>query len=472
MYTRVNQLLKSDFNYFKQNLTKQSTLKSKFIMAKQKTEKRYIVTYEDASTTQQEAATILNVSQGDVQDGVSIMATDKDIVPSDVFHFEGLGSTSLTLTATEVENLKNDKRVLAVEEDIEMHILGEDFNFDENPFESNDLAQQYYQQGYKKGITDSFTKFTAVAKELYNGQENAADIPPFSPILFPFPILQPTPANIVIVKAPKAWARGFRGQGIKVAVLDTGIAAHPDLVISGGASFVPGVVSFNDDNSHGTHCAGIIGARNNGIGVVGVAPRCSLYAVKVLNSAGSGNTSWILAGMAWARSNGMHVVSVSLGSNSCPSVAYTNAIAQLNTAGVTVVCASGNSFGMAFPCVGSPANSVGTLAIGAVNNAGVIAPFSSRGTGCCPQGANPVSLVAPGVSINSTVLGGLYGIKSGTSMACPHVAGAAALVKQRFPAFTPAQVRAKLMGTASDLGVPGNDPTFGRGLLNCDLATV
>lgn len=457
-------------------------------MAKVKTEKRYIVTYEDANTTQQEAATILNISQGDVQDGVSIMATDKDIVPSDVLHFEGLGSTSLTLTATEVENLKNDKRVLAVEEDIEMYILAEAFNFDENPFESADLAQQYYQQGYKKGVTDSFTKFAAVAKELYGGQENAADIPPFPsiplPFPFPFPLLQPTPANIITVKAPKAWARGFRGQGIKVAVIDTGIAAHPDLVISGGACFVPGVVPFDDDNGHGTHCAGIIGARNNGIGVVGVAPRCSLYAVKVLKhnpltGRASGNTSWIIAGMTWALQNGMHVVSMSLGGKSCPMVAYTNAIAQLNAAGITVVCAAGNSFNdpvtptdPEFKCVNSPANSVGALAIGAVDNNGNIASFSSRGTGCCQQGANPVSLVAPGVSINSTVLGGLYGVKSGTSMACPHVAGAAALVKQRFPAFTPAQVRAKLMNTASDLGVPGNDSTFGRGLLNCDLATI
>ena len=454
-------------------------------MAKSKSEKRYIVTYENVDTSQHEAAEILSISDNDIQDAVSVMATDKEIVPSDILHFEGLGSTSLTLTATEVENLKNDKRVLAVEEDLEMYPLKEEVDFSEDPFDDSDtsgVAQQYYQQGYQKGIKDTFSKFSSVAKELYNQEINISNIPPFVPIpILPF---QPIPANINMVKAPKAWSRGFRGQGVKVAVLDTGIAAHPDLVISGGASFVPGVVSFNDDNGHGTHCAGVIGARNNFVGVVGVAPRCSLYAVKVLKhnpltGRASGATSWILAGMTWAKNNGMHVVSMSLGGKGCVSVAYTTAVAQLNAAGVTVVCAAGNSFNdpitpqdPEFKCVNSPANSPGVLAVGAVDSNNVIAPFSSRGTGCCGAGNNPVSLVAPGVSIKSTVLGNAYGAMSGTSMACPHVAGAAALVKQRFPAFNPAQIRAKLMGTASDLGVPGNDSTYGRGLLNCDLATV
>ncbi|MBB3840198.1 subtilisin [Runella defluvii] len=439
-------------------------------MAKAKNEKRYIVTYMDADTTQQEAASILGIS--DIQDGVSIMATDKTVTSADVFHFEGLGASSLTLTAAEVEKLKNDEKVLAVEEDIEMHILEENINWDVALTETNDQ----FQEGYKKGIADLFAKFTATAKELYEQQSSSA-IPPIVPIQPPLvpPIVippQPIPWNINMVKAPRAWSRGIRGEGIKVAVLDTGIASHPDLVISGGVSFVPGVVSFNDGNSHGTHCAGIIAARNNFFGVVGVAPRASLYAVKVLSDGGSGSTSWILAGMAWARQNGMHVVSMSLGSSSCQSVAYTNAIATLNNAGITVVCASGNAFGTGFPCVGSPANSPGAIAVGAVAQNGVIAPFSSRGVGCCPPGANPVTLVAPGVSINSTVLGNGYGIKSGTSMACPHVAGAAVLVKQRFPFFTPAQIRLKLMATASDLGAPGNDPTYGMGLVNCDLATL
>jgi subtilisin len=443
-------------------------------MSKIKKEKRYIVTYNDSAMNSRDAASILSVSESSMLDAVSILATSKSLETADVLHFEGLGSSSLTLSETEVEKLKANDQVLAVEEDLEMHIFDENFDYD--PFEAADenlRSNQYYSEGYKNGIKDFYGKLTEVAKSLYQNGANAGETSDRPLAIPPLPPVQPIPWNITMVKAPQAWARGFRGNGIKVAVLDTGIATHPDLVISGGVSFVPGVVSFKDGNGHGTHCAGIIGARNNTLGVIGVAPNCSLYAVKVLSDAGSGMTSWILAGMAWARTNGMHVVSMSLGSNSCQTVGYTTAVAQLNAAGVTVVCASGNNGAVpAFPCVGSPANSVGTLAVGAVNNAGVIAPFSSRGNGCCPAGGNPVSLVAPGVSINSTIPVNTYGLKSGTSMACPHVAGAAALVKQRFPVFTPAQIRAKLMSTASDLGAPGNDPIYGRGLLNCNLATL
>jgi subtilisin len=437
-------------------------------MASKETQKRYIVTFVNTETDQKDAGEILSVSAKTMKDAVDFMATDAEIETDDVLFFDGLGSLSLTLSDAEAVRVNNDKRVLAVEEDLEMGIFQfETPGDDENLMDVDSLEsafEQQYHQGYQKGVSDFYSKVLSEAQQLFGAQNGPDDGPippfpfprppiPFPPLPFPHPVFppirppfpipfpwrQPTPWNINMVKAPSAWSRGYRGQGIKVAVLDTGIAAHPDLLISGGASFVPGVVSFNDGHSHGTHCAGIIAARNNFIGVVGVAPMASLYAVKVLSDAGSGSTSWILAGMAWARQNGMHVVSMSLGSNSCQSVAYTNAIAQLNAAGVTVVCAAGNNGqSAAFPCVGSPANSIGAIAVAAVDANKIVAPFSSRGTGCCPPGANPVNISAPGVSINSTVLANLYGQKSGTSMACPHVAGAAALVKQRFPFFTPA----------------------------------
>jgi subtilisin len=435
-------------------------------MTKKQTEKRYIITFVDAETDQNSAATILDISQNAIQDGVALLATDADLATSDILHFDGLGSVSLTLSAADADRYKNDKRVLAVEEDVEMHALQEDWP--EDPFSianaSQEALAQAYQQGYQRGISDLYQKILAEAKDLHS---SAVTISPTAIVA----ANQPIPWNITLVNAPQAWARGYRGNGVKVAVLDTGIATHPDLVISGGVSFVPGVVSFNDGNGHGTHCAGIIGARNNTVGVVGVAPLASLYAVKVLNDQGSGQSSWILAGMAWARQNGMNVVSMSLGSLTCQSAAYTTAIAQLNAAGVTVVCAAGNSGDKSFHCVNSPANSPGAIAVAAVNANKVRASFSSYGTDCCQLGANPVSISAPGVSINSTIPGG-YGVKSGTSMACPHIAGAAALVKQRFPAFTPAQIRAKLLATAADLGVPGNDPYYGAGLVNCNAATL
>ncbi len=246
---------------------------------------------------------------------------------------------------------------------------------------------------------------------------------------------------------------------------------------------MPGVDSFNDDLGHGTHCAGIIGARNNGIGVVGVAPSASLYAVKVLKKfvlpdgrvTGSGDVTWIVLGMAWAKQQGMHVVSLSLGAETCQLTDYNEAITRLNAAGITVVCAAGNSGNDTkapiFKCVNSPANSPGAIAVAAVDSRKVRADFSSFGVTCCPSGANPVNISAPGVSINSTLRTGGYGLMSGTSMACPHVAGVVALIKQRNPTFTPAQIRSKLLSTAADLGVPGNDMYYGAGLVDCDLAT-
>ena len=476
-------------------------------MAKNNTEKRYIVTFMDAETNQNTAAEILNVSANKMQDGVELMATDAEIKPSDILHFNGLGSTTITLSEAEVAKFQADGRVMAVEEDIEMHILMDtagdwqgESNFDYQEASANEamaeVAGQYFQQGYQQGQSDLYQNLMG-----YSAYQNNNDVfrptphpfprPPFiptplprlpiEPIPFPRPpytpfpkFYQPVPWNIAMVNAPGAWARGYRGTGVKVAVLDTGITAHSDLVISGGASFIPSVASYNDGHGHGTHCAGVIGARNNRIGIVGVAPACNVYAVKVLSDSGSGSTSWILAGMAWAKDNGMHIVSMSLGSNSCQSAAYTNAIAQLNAAGVTVVCASGNSGRptSSYRCVGSPANSPGALAVAAIDSNKVVADFSSFGTTCCPAGANPVNISAPGVSVNSTHLSGGYKQMSGTSMACPHVAGAAALVKQRFPAFTPAQIRAKLMATSTDLGAPGNDPFYGAGLVDCNKATL
>lgn len=447
-------------------------------MSKKQNEKRYIVTFVDSTTSQNSVAEFLDISKDTIQDGVTLLATDAELSASDVLHFDGLGSTSLTLSTSDAERYKNDKRVLAVEEDLEMFTLHEDSEiWQENPFVSStqeELLAQYYQQGYQRGIKDFYQKILLDAKVLHNSPNMASafGVDNRVPIINPI-ILQPTPWNISLVKAPQAWARGFKGNGVKVAVLDTGIANHPDLVISGGVSFVPGVVSFNDGHGHGTHCAGVIGARNNTIGVVGVAPLASLYAVKVLSDAGSGQTSWILAGMAWAKQNSMNVVSMSLGSGSCQSTAYTNAIAQLNAAGVTVVCAAGNSGRPteSFRCVGSPANSLGAIAVAAVDANKVRADFSSFGVTCCPAGANPVSISGPGVNVNSTIPGG-YKTMSGTSMACPHVAGAAALVKQRFPAYTPAQIKAKLLATAADLGAPGNDPYYGAGLVDCNTATL
>ena len=169
------------------------------------------------------------------------------------------------------------------------------------------------------------------------------------------------------------------------------------------------------------HCAGTIGAPINGVGVVGVAPEASLYAVKVLSNAGSGQWSWLIAGLNWCIQNKMRIASMSLGGGGAPTALET----MCNTAfgaGVLLVAAAGNS-GPGMGTVGFPGKYKNVIAVSAIDSSNVIASFSSRG----PE----VEICAPGVKVLSTVPGGGYGNKSGTSMACPHVSGAAAVVWAR-----------------------------------------
>ncbi len=232
------------------------------------------------------------------------------------------------------------------------------------------------------------------------------------------------------------------GAGVKVAVIDTGIDyLHPDLEHNyrGGYDFVNDDSLPMDDNGHGTHVAGTIAAEDNGFGVVGVAPEAELYGVKVLNDEGSGWNSDVIAGILWAADNDMDVANLSLGVEG-NSRAMQQAIEDATKAGVTVVVAAGNDYEDANNYI--PANYEETITVSA------IADFDGEPGGLSPQSygfgrqkieiaddafasfsnyGSAVDLAAPGVNILSTWPGGLYETISGTSMASPHVAGAAAL---------------------------------------------
>lgn len=282
----------------------------------------------------------------------------------------------------------------------------------------------------------------------------------------PSVLAETIPAGVAQIKAPAAWDCS-RGKGIRVAVLDTGIdGAHPDLAANykGGVSFVPGETT--DGNSHGTHCAGTIAATINGAGVVGVAPAASLYAVKILSNSGSGNWSWLIAGIDWCIANRMHILSMSLGGGGAPAALE----AMCNTAfnnGLLLIAAAGNSGAPVPPAVstvGAPGRYKNVIAVSAIDGANVIAPFSSRG----PE----VEICAPGVNVLSTIPGGGYGTKSGTSMACPHVSGAAAVVWGAHRFATNVQIWNLLGATADNLGVPGWDPLYGYGRVDVDQAAA
>jgi subtilisin len=269
------------------------------------------------------------------------------------------------------------------------------------------------------------------------------------------------PCGLRIIYAPQAW-RYSTGAGVRVAVVDTGIAPHhPDLRVYGGASFVPGVTRWHDDHYHGTHVAGTIAATTNQRGIVGIAPAARLYAVKVLNRHGRGYTSWLLNGLAWCYRNGMHVVNLSLGSGASThstrnySRACDNAGRLLRRRGILPIAAAGNLGSSSQPYVGNPARCPSFMAVSSIDCNRRRSSFSSYG----PQ----VEICAPGTNVLSTFAPNGYRQLSGTSMATPHVAGVAALVKSRYPSWTGDRIRVHLWRTAMDLGRPERDWLFGYG---------
>ncbi len=279
-----------------------------------------------------------------------------------------------------------------------------------------------------------------------------------------YAIADTVPWGITRVGADQVQAGGNYGTGIKVGIIDTGIDLdHPDLTVVGGATFVLGTTTPDDDHGHGSHVAGTVAALSNGIGVIGCAPQASLYAIKVLNSAGSGSWTDVAAGIDWAAANGMNIINMSLG-GTAGTTALQQACDNAYAAGVLVVCAAGNSGNTAGTGdnVGYPARYDSCMAVAATDSADVRAYFSSTG----PK----VEIAAPGVSIYSSYMNGGYATMSGTSMASPHVAGVAALVWKANPTFTNVQVRNALTSTATDLGDPGRDPWYGYGLVNAPAA--
>ena len=268
---------------------------------------------------------------------------------------------------------------------------------------------------------------------------------------------QPVTASLVRgtadwdIDAPEAWTKAYgagsfpTAGGTRVAIIDTGIdRTHVDLLSKvkacASALAAVGVVvegTCSDDNFHGTHVAGTVAATtNNGLGVAGTAPDAELAIFKALNAAGVGFVSDIAAGIDWSwRKAGAKIISMSLGAEQGTSTEQ-RAVRDAANAGILLIAASGNGYD---DVPNYPANYPEVMSVASFNQAGVISDFST----CNPD----VEIAAPGEDIWSTFPHNTYGVISGTSMATPHVAGAAALVMSEL-GLDAAQTRTKLKSSA------------------------
>lgn len=270
------------------------------------------------------------------------------------------------------------------------------------------------------------------------------------------------------IDAPEAWDLHTGSPDTIVAIIDTGISlSHPDL----NTKFVPGWNTIDNNSnhddswliSHGTHCAGIAAASSdNAIGVAGVSWGSSLMGVKVLNAFGGGTETDIAEGIVWAADHGATVGSLSLGLPTSTGL-LEDAVNYAWDAGMVVVAATGNTPGAA---VFYPARLDHVIAVGATDNRDVVASFTTTG----PE----LDVSAPGVDVMSAYdtlfQANTYILQSGTSMACPHVSGLAALVKSANPALDNSQIRAIIESTCDDKGPSGWDPTYGHGRINARAA--
>nr|WP_079129112.1 S8 family peptidase [Streptomyces qaidamensis] len=265
------------------------------------------------------------------------------------------------------------------------------------------------------------------------------------------------------IGAPKAWSAGYDGKGVRIAVLDTGVdGTHADLkgqvVDAKNFSSAP---DTTDKVGHGTHVAAIAagtGAKSGGT-YKGVAPGAKILNGKVLDDAGFGSDSEIVAGMEWAAAQGADVINMSLGGPDSPAIdpmeAAVNKLSEEK--GVLFAIAAGNEGDFGEQTVGSPGSAAAALTVGAVDDKDKLADFSSRGPGM--DGALKPDVTAPGVDITAASAEGNliaqevgekpagYMTISGTSMATPHVAGAAAILKQQHPEWKYAELKGALTGS-------------------------
>jgi hypothetical protein len=336
-----------------------------------------------------------------------------ELLPPVTMHYDFAESNSFVVTATdeEIEMLQADPAIESIELDVEKYLM---HAIEEEHVEERELQQQ-------------------------------ADTIPY---------------GIRMVQADQAWEQGVTGSGVKVCVIDSGIdSTHEDFVTNRLSGFQQSN-SYpwqQDGYGHGTHVSGTIAAaRNNGRGVVGVAPDAEIYTIRVFGDRGGDYiwTSGLVNAVNQCKAAGAKIVNLSLGGGG--SNAENRAFERFSQEGMLIVASAGNDGDTSYSY---PASYNGVVSVAAVDSNKNVANFSQKN--------NRVDLAAPGVSVLSTVpmQQGEYGRKSGTSMASPHVAGVAALLLSFKPDATAAEIRDAMQQSTEDLGSSGRDNSYGDGLV-------
>lgn len=418
---------------------------------------RYIIVFKDEAVAK--PATVKAVL-GNIA-GIANVATAADYADSAVAAEDLAGTQALYFGTLGIAVVSGEQQVQALATaaaDADSPILAIEPEYYAYP--SNDVSglTMDYVRGYKDAVGHLFDQMNR------DGEAAVAELPAAG--------FQDTPQLTWGLQATRVHTSRFSGQGVKVAVLDTGMdLQHPDF--HGRAiqtrSFVAGQ-TVQDGHSHGTHCIGTAcGPKQPASGGrrYGIAFACAIFAGKVLSNQGSGSTGGIVAGIEWAVVNGCQVVSMSLGANIDQKIQqYEVPIQRALNAGTLVIAAAGNNanrpagnFGFVTP----PANADAAMAVAALDNQLHIAPFSARSSTHTGAGGR-VNIAGPGVAVYSSVPNtmGTHGFKSGTSMATPHVSGIAALWCQATGAKG-AALWARLQQMARPLGIPAVD--IGSGLV-------
>jgi len=397
-----------------------------------------IVTYKRLNVTEMEAEEIVREScRGDgyhgedyrAVDAVAALSGGKEMEEKTIYHFNGMGSSTM-IAWSEMEEYLNGQHST-------QEVLTRSRLYDHPDVTSVCVCKH----GVDLASDESGGEEYMLSSEPPTGREE----------------------NLEMISANGTAAREFTGKGVKIAIMDTGIAKHNDLPVKGGVSFCGDDDDFRrDDFGHGTHCAGIAAGRRGGI-----AKEADLFSIKVANTK-SANPTLILAGLGWALRNRMDVVSISLAGpadlTQVPSCA--NAVQALMAINCLVVASTGKTDNSD---VGFLANTPGVIAVGGCDERGVLL----AGTRIGGQG-NHLTVVAPGTHIKTTFHEDHIYVDNfgGSSAAAPHVAGLIALIQQKFPGIPSLQVISRILASAQSIaGIPNQKKICdGVTLIDCNEA--